>query len=238
MINLYFVASPNVFKICIGLEEMAMPYRLIATDISQGHHLNPANIGGGLTGKLPVIVDDEPHDGGEPLTVFESGAILQYLAEKSGRFLPPELRPRLEVMQWLFWQMGGIGPIGGQLWHFRTFSPRIAPATDNSYSLNRYDHMFARLWSTMNTRLADREFLCGDYSIADMACFPWIKYMEPSEGIDAFPHIRRWRDAIAARPAVQQAYAKIVALEVGYEKNEKGVPLFPWEGLLRNVITV
>ena len=238
MIDFYFVPSPNVYKISIALEEMELPHRLISVDLSRGEHHDPAKIGGGATGKLPVIVDHDPADRGDPVTVFESGAILQYLAEKAGRFLPADLRGRLDVMQWLFWQMGGIGPIGGQLWHFRTFAPRIAPDFDNSYALSRYDHMFSQLWAAMDKRLEQREFLCTDYSVADMACFPWIAYLEPSEGIGEYPNILRWRDSISARPAVREAYAKAGALDTGYERNEKGVPLFPWEGLLKNVITV
>lgn len=238
MIDFYFVPSPNVYKVFIALEEMGVTYQPVSVDLSRGEHHDPAKIGGGVTGKLPVIVDHQPADGGEPVTVVESGAILQYLGEKTGQFLPADFRGRLDVMQWLFWQMGGLGPIGGQLWHFRTFAPIIAPDFDNSYALSRYDHMFGQLWKTMDSRLQDREFLCGGYSVADMACFPWIAYMEPSEGIGAYPNILRWRDAISARPAVRDAYAKAETIDMGYERNEKGIPLFPWEGLLKNVITV
>jgi GST-like protein len=238
MIDLYFVTSPNVTKIVIALEEMALDYRLKPTDLSKGDHLNPANVAGAINGKLPILNDDKPDGGGPPLTIMESGAILQYLGEKTGKFLPLALRPRMEVMQWLFWQMGGIGPIGGQLWHFRMFAPKIAPEFDNSYGLNRYDHMFSALWETMNRRLDDRRFLAGDYSVADMACFPWIAYLEPSKGIANFPNVLRWRDEIAARPAVRAAYTKAASIDVGYERAENGVALFPWEGLLAHVIVV
>ncbi|MFW2830313.1 glutathione S-transferase N-terminal domain-containing protein [Sphingomonas sp. ID0503] len=236
MIDLFFATSPNVYKVSIALEEMELPHRLVPVDLSQGQHHDPAKLGGGVTGKVPVIVDHSPADGQGPYTVVESGAILQYLGEKTGRFLPSTMRQRSDVMQWLFWQVGGIGPIGGQTWHFRMFAPKIAPHFDNSYAMSRYDTMFAKLWRTMDDRLADRAYLCGDYSIADMATFPWVAYLEPQDGIDAYPNVRRWRDAIAARPAVRAAYAKGEAIDTGYERNEKGVSLFPWEGLMQHVI--
>ena len=236
MIELFFVTSPNVYKIAIALEEMALPYRLCPVDLSTGAHLDPANVAGAATGKLPVIRDDDPPDGGEPVVVFESGAILQYLAEKSGKLLPAEPRARLETMQWLFWQMGGLGPIGGQFWHFLAFAPKIAPDFDNSYALSRYANMWSALWQTMDQRLTDRPYLAGAYSIADIACFPWIIYIDPQEGVDSFPNVRRWRDDLAARPAVREAYAKAGSLDTGYDRNEKGASLFPWEGLLKHVI--
>jgi GST-like protein len=238
MIDLYFVTSPNVTKVVIALEEMGLEYRLLPTDLSQGEHLDPANVAGAVNGKLPVIRDDCPADGGDPVTIFESGAILQYLAEKSGRFLTKDDRARIETMQWLFWQMGGIGPIGGQLWHFRMFAPRIAPDVDNSYPSRRYERMFAALWETMDRRLAHRAYLAGDYSIADMACFPWIAYLEPELGIAAYPNVQCWRDDIAARPAVRAAYGQAATVDAGYARAENGATLFPWEGLLEHVIVV
>ncbi|MBB4631623.1 glutathione S-transferase N-terminal domain-containing protein [Sphingosinicella soli] len=238
MIDLHFVTSPNVTKVVIALEEMGLEYRLRPTDLSKGEHLDPANVSGAINGKLPVICDDSPEDGGDPITIFESGAILQYLAERSGRFLPAEGRARIETMQWLFWQMGGIGPIGGQLWHFRMFAPRIAPDVDNSYSCRRYDRMFDALWETMDRRLTDRAYLAADYSIADMAAFPWIAYLEPERGIASFPNVQRWRDEIAARPAVRAAYEKAGSVDAGYARAENGATMFPWEGLMENVIVV
>jgi GST-like protein len=238
VIDLFFATSPNVYKVSIALEEMALPYRLVPIDLSQGAHRDPTSVGGAPTGKIPVIRDAVPADGGAPLTVFESGAILQYLARKAGQFLGEGVREQLAVQQWLYWQVGGIGPIGGQLWHFRAFAPRIAPDVDNSYALRRYDRMFDALWQVMDRRLADAAYLAGAYSIADMACFPWIAYVAPSSGIEAFPNVLRWRDAIAARPAVRAAYRQGEAVDTGYERNEKGVSLFPWEGLLEHVITV
>ena len=238
MIDLYFATSPNVYKVSIALEEMALAHRLIAVDLSKGEHHDPANLAGANTHKVPVIVDRDPADGGEPITVFESGAILQYLGEKTGAFLPADSRGRIVTMQWLFWQMGGLGPIGGQAWHFFAFAPKIAPNTDHSYSFNRYFNMLTALWRTLESQLAGREFIAGDYSIADMASFPWISYLAPREGTDQFPNIRRWRDTIAVRPAVRRAYAKGQALDTGYGLNEKGVTLFPWEGVLQNLIIV
>lgn len=238
MIDLFFVTSPNVTKVVIALEEMELDYRLVPTDLSQGAHLDPANVAGAINGKLPVICDDSPADGGASMTVFESGAILQYLAEKSAWFLPSNFRGRIETMQWLFWQVGGIGPIGGQHWHFRMFAPRIAPEVDNSYPQSRYDRMFAALWQTMDRRLAEVPYLAGDYSIADMACFPWVAYVEPDCGIGAFSNVRRWRDDIAARPSVRAAYDKAASVDVGYARAENGAALFPWEGLLEHVIVV
>jgi GST-like protein len=238
VIDLMFVTSPNVTKISIALEEMGLQYRLCATDLSRGDHLRPEKLGGAITGKLPVIVDHAPRDGGTSLTVFESGAILLYLAEKCGRFLPLAGRHRLDVIQWLFWQVGGIGPIGGQVWHFRMFAPRIAPEFDNSYAENRYNHMFSALWRVMDARLAGSTFLGGDYSIADMACFPWIAYVEPPEGISAFPNVLAWRDRIAGRPAVRAAYARGMEVDTGYARAENGASLFPWEGLVEHVIVV
>jgi GST-like protein len=238
MISLYFVTSPNVYKVAIALEEMRLEHQLIAVDLSKGEHRDPANLAGATTGKVPVIRDDNPPDGGAPITVFESGAILQYLAEKTGNFLSSNLRHRLETIQWLFWQMGGLGPIGGQAWHFLAFAPKVAPSVDNTYSFNRYFNMWASHWRTLESQLADHEYIAGDYSIADMACFPWISYLEPREGTAQFPNVCRWREAIAARPAVRTAYSKGAALNTGYERNEKGVTLFPWEGLLENVIVV
>jgi GST-like protein len=137
MINLYFTTSPNVYKVLIALEEMGLENKLIPVDLSKGEHQSAANLAGANTGKVPVITDDDPPDGGSTITVFESGAILQYLAEKAGKFLPSDLRGRLQTMQWLFWQMGGLGPIGGQAWHFFAFAPKIAPDVDNTYSFNR-----------------------------------------------------------------------------------------------------
>ena len=236
MIDLFFVTSPNVYKVTIALEEMGLPFTLHPVDISKGEHLDPGRIAGAFSPKLPVIRDNSPPDDGEPLVIFESGAILEYLAEKSGRFLLTELRARHEVKQWLYWQMAGLGPIGGQQWHFNRWAPRIDPQGDHSYALGRFTNIWAGLWSLMDQRLADREFLGGDYSIADMACFPWTIYMQPKGGPDAYPNVVRWISTIAERPAVKNAYAKGLAVDMGYERNDLGTAIFPQEGLLRHVI--
>ncbi|MGD9663180.1 MAG: glutathione S-transferase N-terminal domain-containing protein [Porticoccaceae bacterium] len=238
MIDLFYVNSPNVTKILIALEESGFPYQLLPVDLSKGDHLKPELVAGAVTGKLPFIRDNSPADGGESMVVFESGAILQYLAEKSATLLPADMRKRMEVMQWLFWQVGGLGPIGGQTWHFFKFAPLIAPDTDNSYAYNRYFHMFSALWQVMDRRLQDRDYLAGEYSIADIACFPWIAYLEPEEGAASYPNVSRWRDSIGARPAVRRAYEKRASVNEGYERNEQGMTLFPWEGLIKNVIVV
>jgi len=236
MITLYYVASPNVHKICVALEEMELPYELSPVDLSKNEHRDPARVGGAKNGRLPIIRDDEPADGGEPIVTFESGAILQYLAEKTGRFLPTEQRARQEVLQWLFWQMGGLGPIGGQLFHFMAFAPQIAPDFDNSYSLSRYRNMWISLWELMDRQLAETPFLAGDYSIADMACIPWIQYIPPHDGEERYPNVVRWREQVGSRPAVQRAYERAFALDTGYERNELGATLFPFEGILKHVI--
>lgn len=236
MIDLYFVTSPNVYKATIALEEMKLPYQLHFVDISKGEHLVPENIANAFSPKLPIIRDNAPHDGDGPLTIFESGAILEYLSEKAGQFMPAELRLRLEVKQWLYWQMAGLGPIGGQQWHFNRWAPRIDPGGDHSYALGRFTNIWAGLWSLMDKRLEDREYLAGDYSIADIACFPWTIYMQPKGGAEAFPNVTRWITAISERDAVKAAYSKGLAVDTGYDRNDLGTAIFPQEGLLKHVI--
>ena len=236
MIDLFFVTSPNVYKVSIALEEMALPYALHPIDISRGEHLDPDNIAGSPSPKLPVIRDNEPDGDDEPLVIFESGAILEYLAEKSRQFMPTDLRSRWRVKQWLYWQMAGLGPMGGQQWHFTRWAPRIAPEMDHGYALSRFSNIWVGLWRLMNDQLGEREYLAGDYSIADMACFPWMIYMQPSGGAEQFPNIVRWVKAISDRPAVKAAYAKGLTVDMGYERNELGTAIFPPEGLLKNVI--
>jgi GST-like protein len=238
MIELFFCTSVNVYKILIAFEEMGLAHEIRLIDISKGEQLDPATVAGSPTGKLPVIRDNAPADGGPPRVVFESGAILQYLAEKTGQFLPAAPRARMDAMQWLFWQTSNLGPVTGQAWHFRAFAPRIAPDVDNQYSYNRYFHMMAALWRVMDTRLAEQPYLAGEYSIADMACYPWIIYLDPLEGMEAFPNIARWRDEIAARPAVQRVYERVATFKTGYEFNrEKSMAFYPWDGVLKHMIT-
>ena len=236
MIELFFVTSPNVYKVSVALEEMGLPYRICPVDISRGEHRIPENIAHASSPKLPVIRDGDPEDGGEPIVIFESGAILEYLAEKSGRFLPKDTRSRYEVKQWLYWQMAGLGPMGGQQWHFTKWAPRIAPDMDHRYALGRFSNIWSGLWQVMETRLADQAYLGGDYSIADMACFPWAIYMEPQDGVEHYPNVARWVREISERPAVRQAYARGLEVDMGYERNVLGTAIFPPEGLLKHVI--
>ena len=237
MIELFFCTSVNVYKVAIALEEMGLAYEHRLIDISKGEQHDPARLAGSPTGKLPVIRDHNPADGGEPVVVFESGAILTYLAEKTGRFLPAEPRARRYVLQWLFWQVGNLGPVSGQAWHFHAFAPLIAPDFDNSYARDRYFKMMADLWHVLDRQLAANAYVAGDdYTIADIATYPWIIYFDPDEGMDAFPNIRRWRDVLAARPALRRAYARARELKTGYAMNDKHMTLFPWEDIQRNMI--
>lgn len=203
MIDLYYWTTPNGHKITIFLEEAHLPYTLRPVNITAGEQFRPEFLAIAPNNRIPAIVDNAPADGGAPLSVFESGAILFYLAEKTGQFLPHEPRLRLEALQWLFWQMGGLGPMAGQNHHFRLFAPeKIA------YAIKRYVSETARLYGVLDKRLADREFIAGPYSIADMACYPWIvPYERQGQNIADFPHLARWFETIHARPAVVAAYA-------------------------------
>ena len=197
MIDLYTAATPNGQKIHIMLEETALPYTTHWISINKGEQFAPDFLAISPNNKIPAIVD---HDGpdGEPISLFESGAILLYLAEKTGRFLPSEPRARWLVMQWLFWQMGGFGPMLGQAHHFNKYAPeRIA------YAMDRYTNEAGRLYGVLDRQLAEREFVAGDYSIADMAIFPWCRlYKRQGQRIEDFPNVQRWFAAVAARPAV------------------------------------
>lgn len=238
MIDLFFVTSPNVYKITIALEEMGLPFEFRFVDISKGEHRTSENIAYAASPKLPVIRDNDPVGGGAPLVIFESGAILEYLAEKSGTFLPTEVRQRYHVKQWLYWQMAGIGPMGGQQWHFSKWAHRIAPEMDHSYALGRFSSIWGGLWQIMDDQLATRPFIAGDYSIADMALFPWMIYTEPRGGAEQYVNVTRWVNEVAGRDAVKAAYSKGLAVNTGYERNEKGTALFPSDGLLRHVIVI
>jgi GST-like protein len=202
MIDLYYWTTPNGHKVTIFLEETGLPYTLKPVNIGKGEQFDPAFLAISPNNRIPAIVDHAPPDGGEPLALFESGAILMYLGGKTGRFFPNDLRGRCEVVQWLFWQMAGLGPMAGQTHHFVHYAPEPLP-----YAIDRYVRETGRLYGVMNKRLADREFLAGDYSIADMACYPWVLPERQKQDIGDFPHLARWKDAIAERPAVQRAYA-------------------------------
>ena len=203
MIDLYYWTTPNGHKITIFLEETGLPYQIHPINIGKGDQFKPDFLAIAPNNRIPAIVDQAPADGGAPISLFESGAILQYLAEKTGRFLPADLRGRAEVSQWLFWRMGGLGPMAGQNHHFSGYAPERIP-----YAIERYVKETNRLYGVLNKRLADREFVAGDYSIADMAAYPWIvPHAKQGQDLNDFPHLKRWFDAIAARPATQRAYA-------------------------------
>ncbi len=205
MIELHYWPTPNGYKVTLFLEEAGLPYRIEPVDISAGAQFRPEFLAIAPNNRMPAIVDDEPADGGEALSLFESGAILLYLAEKTGRFLAPDPRGRAEVTQWLFWQMGGLGPMAGQNHHFALYAPEKLP-----YAIDRYRTETARLYGVMDRRLADRAFLAGDdYSIADMAAFPWVvPHAAQGQSLGDLPNLHRWFDAILARPATARAYAR------------------------------
>jgi len=199
MIDVYSTATPNGHKVHIMLEETGLPYRVHHIDIGTGDQFKPDFLAISPNNKIPAIVDpDGP--GGEPIAIFESGAILQYLGRKTGRFYPADERRRVEVDAWLFWQVGGLGPMAGQTHHFRIYAPEKLP-----YAVERFTKETGRLYGVMNQRLADREFLAGEYSVADIACIGWIKLWErQGQRLEDFPNVKRWLDAVLARPAVQR----------------------------------
>jgi GSH-dependent disulfide-bond oxidoreductase len=202
MIDLYYWTTPNGHKITIFVEETGLPYTLKPINISAGEQFDPAFLKISPNNRIPAIVDHAPSDGGAPLAMFESGAILLYLADKVKQFVPTDWRARLDCIQWLFWQMGNLGPMAGQNHHFRLYAPEKLP-----YAMTRYLKETGRLYAVLNKRLADREYIVGDYSIADIASYPWVQPERQGQNIDEFPHLKRWKAAIAERPAVQRAYA-------------------------------
>jgi GST-like protein len=203
MIDLYYWTTPNGHKITMFLEEAGMPYRIVPINIGKGEQFAPDFLRIAPNNRMPAIVDHQPADGGQPLSLFESGAILVYLADKTGKFIAPDLRGRNETIQWLFWQMGGLGPMAGQNHHFTQYAP--API---AYAIERYVKETARLYAVLNKRLADRDYIAGDYSIADMACYPWIvPHEKQGQNLDDFPNLKRWFSVIRERPATLRAYA-------------------------------
>ncbi|WP_024694343.1 glutathione binding-like protein [Pseudomonas syringae] len=204
MIDLYYWTTPNGHKISLFLEESGLAYKVFPVNIGKNEQFEPDFLKISPNNRIPAIVDHHPADDGAPLSLFESGAILLYLAEKTGRFIPTELRGRQEVSQWLFWQMGGLGPMAGQNHHFNRFAKEKIP-----YAIERYVNETARLYGVLNKRLADRDFVAGsDYSIADMAIYPWIvSHTYQQQDLNDFPHLKRWFDSIANRDATKRAYA-------------------------------
>ncbi|MFD1327663.1 glutathione S-transferase N-terminal domain-containing protein [Mycoplana ramosa] len=213
-IELYYWPTPNGFKITIMLEELGAPYEVKYVNIGKGEQFSPDFLKIAPNNRMPAIVDpDGP--GGAPISVFESGAILQYLGRKYGKFYPTEERARVQVEEWLFWQMGGLGPMAGQAHHFRQYAPEKV-----EYGIKRYTNEVNRLYGVMNRRLAENEYLAGDYSIADMACIGWVRpYENQGQKLEDFPHLKRWFEAVLARPAVQRG------IEVGKEERARQASL-------------
>jgi GSH-dependent disulfide-bond oxidoreductase len=217
MIDLYYWTTPNGHKITMFLEEVGLPYRLIPVAIGKGEQFKPEFLAISPNNRIPAMVDNEPIGGGKPLSVFESGAILLYLADKTGRFLPKMPHERYDAIQWLFWQMGGLGPMAGQNHHFAIYAPEKLP-----YAIDRYVNETNRLYGVLNKRLADREFVAGEYSIADMASYPWIvPWKRQGQNLDEFPHLKRWFEAIQSRPATVRAYEKAQAINTETTMSEE-----------------
>lgn len=205
MIDLHYWPTPNGHKITLFLEEAGLPYTIHPVNIGQGDQFKPEFLKIAPNNRMPAIVDTDPADGGDPISIFESGAILIYLANKTGKFFGPDQRDKIVQMQWLMWQVGGLGPMAGQNHHFNRYAPEAIP-----YAQKRYIDETARLYGVLDRQLAGRPFVSGEtYSIADMAIYPWIvPHAAQSQDLDDFPHVKRWFDAVAARPATQRAYAK------------------------------
>jgi GSH-dependent disulfide-bond oxidoreductase len=203
MIDLYYWTTPNGHKVTMFLEETGLEYKIHPINIGKGEQFAPDFLRVSPNNRIPAMVDNAPQGGGAPISVFESGAILLYLAEKTGRFIPTDIRGRVEVLQWLFWQMGGLGPMAGQNHHFGTYAPEKIP-----YAIERYQKETNRLYGVLNKRLADRAFMAGsEYSIADMASYPWIvPHERQGQKLEDFPDLKRWFEAIKARPATVRAY--------------------------------
>lgn len=205
MIELYYWTTPNGHKITMFLEEVGLPYTVIPINIGAGDQFKPEFLKIAPNNRIPAIIDRQPLDGGQAISVFESGAILLYLAEKTGQLISTDLRERVEILQWLFWQMGGLGPMAGQNHHFSQYAPEKI-----DYAINRYVNETGRLYSVLNQQLSGREFVAGKaYSIADVAAYPWIvPHQSQHQNLDDFPNLKRWFEMIQARPATIRAYAK------------------------------
>lgn len=214
-IDVHYWPTPNGWKITIMLEELGVPYNIIPVNIGTGEQFKPGFLKISPNNRMPAIVDPEPLGGGAPLAIFESGAILEYLAEKYGKFMPKDTRGKYDVLQWLYWQMANLGPNSGQANHFRNYA-----ADKITYGIDRYTNEVNRLYGVMNIQLADHEFLAGDYSIADMASWPWvILYERMGQDLNEFPHLKRWVDTMGARPTVIKG--KAVGQEIRAEMSEE-----------------
>ena len=204
MIDLYYWPTPNGHKITIFLEEAGLDYNIKPVNISAGDQFKPDFLAFSPNNRMPAIIDHAPADGGEAITTFESGAILVYLAEKTGKYLSSDVRGRNQTLEWLFWQMGGLGPMAGQNHHFSQYAPEKIP-----YAIDRYVNETNRLYGVLNTRLEGRDWLTGEYSIADMASYPWVvPHERQQQKLSDFPHLERWFNAMNDRPAVIAAYKK------------------------------
>ena len=203
-LDLYYWTTPNGHKITIFLEEAGLSYNLYPIDINKGDQFTPKFLAISPNNRIPALVDPTPNDGDKSLSIFESGAILEYLADKTGTFLPQSGAARYDVLQWLYWQMGGLGPMAGQNHHFSQYATEKIP-----YAINRYVNETSRLYGLLNKQLADKSFITGEYSIADIASYPWIRsYEKQSQNLNDFPNIKAWFERMSARPAVIQAYTK------------------------------
>ena len=202
MIDAYYWPTPNGWKLSIALEEMELEYRVCPVNISKGAQFETDFLAISPNNRMPAIVDHDPPDGGVPVSVFESGAILMYLGDKSGRFYPTALRKRTEVQEWLMWQMGGLGPMIGQAGHFKLYAPGRL-----EYAVERYHAEMLRLYGVLDRRLEGREYICDDYSIADIACWPWvIIYKRQNVDLETFPNVRRWYKTCQSRPGLRRGY--------------------------------
>jgi len=202
MIELHYWTTPNGHKITMFLEEAGLDYKIVPVNIGKGEQFKPEFLAVSPNNRIPAILDRKPKDGGAAIPVFESGAILLYLAEKTGKFLSSDTRKRYDAIQWLFWQMGGLGPMSGQNNHFSQYANDKIP-----YAIDRYRNEVNRLYGVLNKKLAGRDFIAGDYSIADMASYPWIvPYERQGQKIEDFPNLKRWFETIKARPATVRAY--------------------------------
>ena len=204
MIDLYYWPTPNGHKITIFLEETSLDYQIKPVNIGRGEQFEESFLKIAPNNRMPAIVDQNPSSGGSAISVFESGAILLYLAEKVQSYIPSDLRKRVQTLEWLFWQMGGLGPMLGQNHHFVSYAPEKLP-----YAINRYVNETARLYAVLDKQLQGREFIVGEYSIADMACYPWIVlYERQQQDLNNFPNLKRWFHRIRERDAVVRAYEK------------------------------
>ncbi|KRD75854.1 glutathione binding-like protein [Lysobacter sp. Root983] len=203
MIDLYFWPTPNGLKLKLFMLESGLAHRLLPVNIGKGEQFDAEFLKISPNNKIPALVDHAPADGGAPLALFESGAMLQYLADKTGRFLPSDARARAQTLQWLYWQVGGLGPMAGQIGHFNIYAPEKVP-----YAIDRYTRETHRLYGVLDRRLAGRDYIADAYSIADMACYPWIvPHVSHGQSLQDFPELRRWFERMRERPAVQATYA-------------------------------